>query len=118
MSTANSVSYISYLSSREDNPYHLNHIYEFSELSKKIALDTIQEVVPDMVKDICVNTVKEYLEGNIGNGVNYDIHSIAEISIKDFNKMFRSEAFSKFMSQAITDEIQKRINEIDFNIKL
>jgi hypothetical protein len=32
--------------------------------------------------------------------------------------MFKSEAFSKWLSAAVTEEIRKRINEIDVTLKL
>lgn len=118
MNTASSLSYASYLASHNDNPYHLNHIYEFTELSKRIAIETVNDIVPQMVEEVCRRTVKEYLEGNLGNSLNYDIHSIASISIKDFNKIFQSSAFSQFISDAVAEEIRKRIGEIDINLKL
>ena len=118
MNTASSGSYISYLAGHDENPNHLEHIYEFAEMSKRIALEQIYEIVPALVEEISTKIIKQYLDSKIGNGVNYDIHSIAEISIKDFQTIFRSEAVSKFMSDAITDEIRKRIQEIDFNIKI
>lgn len=118
MNTASSLSYASYLASHNDNPYHLNHIYEFTELSKRIAIEAINENVPQMVEAICSRVIKDYLNGNLNDSINYDIKSIASVSIKDFNTMFQSEKFSSFMSHAITEEIRKRISEIDFNIKL
>lgn len=118
MNTPSSSSYVSYLAGHNDNPYHLNHIYEFSELSKRITVETINEIVPSMVEDICLRVIKDYLNGNINDSINYDIKSVASVSIKDFNAMFQSEKFSTFMSNAITEEIRKRINEIDFNIKI
>ena len=118
MNTASSTSYASYLASHSDNPNHLNHIWEFTELSKRIAIETIYDIVPSLVQDICIKVVKEYLESNISSGINYDIKSIANVSIKDFNTMFQSEAFSRFISDAVTEEIRKRINEIDINLKL
>ena len=118
MNTASSVSYISYLAGHDENPNHLEHIYEFAEMSKRIALEQIYEIVPALVEEIALKVIKQYLESNIGNGVNYDIHSVASVSIEQFNKIFRSEQFSRFMSDAITDEIRKRIQEIDFNIKI
>ena len=117
MNTVNSGSYISYLANQAEG-VHLGHVYEFAEMSKRIALEQIYEVVPALVEEIASKVIKQYLESNIGNGVNYDIHSIASVSIEQFNKIFRSEQFSRFMSDAITDEIRKRIQEIDFNIKI
>lgn len=117
MNTVNSGSYISYLANQAEG-VHLGHVYEFAEMSKRIAIEQIYEIVPALIEEISAKVIKEYLESKIGNGVNYDIHSIAEISIKDFQSIFRSEAVSKFMSEAITDEIRKRIEEISFNIKI
>lgn len=118
MHIADSVSYASHLASSEVNPNHISHIYEFAELSKRIAIEQIYEIVPSLVEDICRKTIKEYLEGNLSNSLNYDIHSIASISIKDLNAMFQSSAFSKFVSDAVAEEIRNRIGEIDLNLKL
>lgn len=118
MNTASSGSYISYLSSHNDSPYHLNHIYEFTELSKRIALETIAEVVPPMVEEVSLKIIKEFLNSSLNGSLNYDIHNIATLSIKNFNSMIQSEKWSKFISDAITDEIRKRIDEIDLTIKL
>ena len=41
-----SVSYASYLSNHSDNPYHLNHIYEFRELATMIAKEQIELYLP------------------------------------------------------------------------
>lgn len=97
---------------------HLTHILEFSELSRRIAYEVIQEVVPRMVEEVSLKVIKEYLNSNLNGSLNYDVHSLATVSIKDFNKIFKSEQFSQFISDAVADEIRKRINEIDLNIKL
>ena len=117
MNSPSSYSYQTHLMSQAEG-VHLGHIYEFSELSKRIAIETVNELVPSMVEDICSRVIKDYLNGNLNDSINYDINSIATVSIKDFNTIFKSEKFSSFMSHAITDEIRKRIDEIDFNIKL
>lgn len=118
MNTVNSTSYISHLMSSNENPNHAVHILETSELCRRIAIEQINEIVPQMVEEVCLRIIKEYLNGNLSNSLNYDIHSIASVSIADYNKMFKSESFSKFISAAVTDEIRKRISEIDFNIRL
>ena len=115
---ASSMSYASYLASHNDNPYHLSHIWEFTELSKRIAQEQIYEIVPPLVEELCAKIIKEYLEGNVGNAINYDVHSIASVSIKDFNSMFKSEAFSSWMSDAIVEVLKKRIDEIQIPLKI
>lgn len=115
MNTPSSYSYQNYLQSQAEG-VHLGHIIEFSELCRRIVLEQIYEIVPPMVEEICFKVVKDYLSGNLSNSISYDIHSIADVSIKDFSSMFHSEAFSQFMSDAIGKEIQKRIGEIEIKI--
>lgn len=118
MNTASSSSYASHLASNSDNPYHLQHIYEFSELSKRIALETIAEEVPPLIESVCIKVVKEYLNSNINGSASYDIHNIATLSIKDFNSMIQSDKWSKFISDAVSEEIRNRLDEINLTIKL
>ena len=118
MFTADSQSYISHLMSHEQNPNHAMHVLEFSELGRRLAYEVIQEVVPQMVEDTCLRVIKDYLNSSLNGSLQYDVHSLANVSIADFNKMFKSEQFSRFISDAVTDEIRKRIDEIDLNIKL
>lgn len=118
MNTASSSSYASHLASHSENPNHLEHIYEFSELSKRIALETIAEEVPPLIESVCIRVVKEYLNGSLTGSLNYDIHSIATMSIKDFNAIFQSDKFSRFISDAVSEEIRKRIDEINITLNL
>lgn len=118
MNTASSISYASYLASNSDNPYHIQHVYEFTELSKRIALETIAEVVPPMIEEVSLKVIKEYLNSSLNGSLNYDIHSLATMSIKDFNAIFSSEKFSRFISDAVSEEIRKRIDEIHIDLKL
>lgn len=118
MNSASSYSYQSYLMNHSESPYHLNHVVEFSELSRRICIETINEIVPPLVEEISSRIVKDILNGNLNDSIKYDVKSIANVSIRDFNTMFKSEAFSSWMSNAIAEEIRKRINEIDINLKL
>ena len=117
-SSADSTSYASYLASHNDNPYHLSHIWEFKELATRIAQEQIYEIVPPLVEELCKKVVNECLESNIGNAINYDIHSIATASIKDFNSIFKSEAFTRWLSDAIIEVMKKRIDEIEIPLKM
>ena len=117
MNYPSSFSYQSHLMGQADG-VHLTHIVEFSELSRRIAYEVIQEVVPQMVEDVSLKIIKEFLNSNLNGSLKYDVRSLASVSIADFNKMFKSEQFSRFISDAVTDEIRKRIDEIDLNIKL
>ena len=118
MFTADSQSYISHLMSYEQNPNHAMHILEFSELGRRLAYEVIQEVVPQMVEEVCLRVIKDYLNSSLNGSLQYDVHSLASVSIGDFNKIFKSQQFSQFVSDAVTDEIRKRIDEIQLDIKL
>ena len=118
MNYPSSFSYQSHLMSGEENPNHAMHILEFSELSRRIAYEVIQEEVPKMVEDVCLKVIKGYLNSDLSGSLKYDIHSLASVSIGDFNKIFKSQQFSQFVSDAVTDEIRKRIDEIQLDIKL
>lgn len=117
MNIASSTSYASHLMSSEQNPNHISHILEFSELSRRIAYEVIQEVVPQMIEEVCLKVIKEFLNSNLNGSLKYDVHSLASVSIGDYNKIFKSEQFSKFISDAVADEIRKRIDEIKIEIK-
>ena len=82
MSIASSSSYASYLASHNENPYHLNHIYEFTELSKRIAIEQINDIVPNMIKDICRSSIKEYIQRK-DILLNYDYLKEMDYKLKD-----------------------------------
>ena len=115
MNTPSSYSYQMHLASQAEGQ-HLTHIYEFSELSRRICLETINEVVPPLVEEICLKTIKSVLNGELNSSLKYDITSIARINIANFNKMLQSKEFSTFISTAVADEIRKHIDEIHINI--
>lgn len=112
---ADSIGYASHLASHSDNPNHLSHIWEFRELATRVAIEQIYELVPPLVADICKNTIRDAFNGAM-DSIQYDIKSIADISIKDFNEQFHSEKFSRFISGAVANEIRKRIDEIEILI--
>lgn len=116
MNYPSSFSYQSHLMGNAEG-VHLNHILEFSELSRRIAFEVIQEVVPQMVEEVSLKVIKEFLNSNLNGSLKYDVHSLASLSIGDFNKIFKSEQFSRFISDAVADEIRKRIDEIKIEIK-
>lgn len=116
MNYPSSFSYQSHLMGQAEG-VHLTHIVEFSELSRRIAYEVIQEVVPQMVEDVSLKIIKDYLNSNLNASIKYDVNSLATVSIADFNKIFKSQQFSQFISNAVTDEMRKRLDEIVINIK-
>lgn len=117
MNTPSSYSYMSYMLGHNDNPNHSEHIIQTAELCRRICLETINEVVPQMVEEVSLKVIKEFLNSNLNGSLKYDVRSLASVSIADFNKIFKSEQFSRFISDAVADEIRKRIDEIKIEIK-
>ena len=116
MNSPSSYSYQSHLMSQAEG-VHLGHIMEFSELCRRICIETINEIVPSMIEEVSLKVIKDFLNGNLSQSLKYDITSIASISIKDMNKMIQSKEFSTFISTCVADEIRKRIGEINLTIK-
>ena len=115
----NSVSYASYLASHEDNPYHLSHIWEFRELASRVAKDQIEEVVPQMINEAVSKAVNEAIGNAFSRamqGIAVDVNRIVDITIKDLNKQYHSEEVSKFLTDALTDELRKNLSNIDVNL--
>lgn len=116
MNYPSSFSYQSHLMGQAEGA-HLTHIVEFSELCRRITYEVIQDVVPHMIEEASLKIIKEYLNSNLNGSLKYDVHSLATVSIADFNKIFKSQQFSQFISDAVADEMRKRIDEIVINIK-
>ena len=68
--------YASYLSSHSDNPYHINHIYEFRELATMIAKEQIEMYLP-RIENMVNNAVNRAMSSAITqatNGMDIDIN--------------------------------------------
>lgn len=117
MNTASSSSYASYLLGKADG-IHAQHIIEQQEMCSRICREMINELVPPMIESVCIKVVKEYLNSSLNGSLNYDVHSIATMSIKDFNAIFSSDKFSKFISDAVSEEIRSRLDEINITLNL
>ena len=117
MNNASSQSYASYLASHNDNPYHLSHIWEFRELATRIAQEQINEIVPQLVRETCYKVMNEAFSGAM-KGIEYDVKSILDISIKDLNEQWHSERVTQFIGEAVREELKKSLSSIDISLIL
>ena len=79
----------------------------------------VREVVREEI-DIYMTQYKDRLAQDIESGVlsalNYDVQTIADVSIGDVNDMISSEKVSSFVSGKIAEEIGKRIHNFKLTI--
>lgn len=89
--------------------YHGGRAAQHHAEMRQIALATINEVVPPMINDICIQICTEALQDVIG-AIEWDIEEIVNISFDDMHNVFNSEKFRKVISTKIMDSIQKNLN--------
>ena len=117
--SVDSVSYASHLASREENPNHLAHIWEFRELASRVAREQIEEVVPQLVNEAVSRAVNESLSIALGRaiqGIAIDVNRIVDITVKDMNKQFHSEEISHFLAETLKAELIKGLSNIDVKL--
>ena len=89
--------------------YHGGRAAQHHAEMRQIALETIKEVVPQMIEETCVKICTAALEDVIG-AIEWDIEEVINISFDDMHNVFNSEKFRKVISTKIMDSIQKNLN--------
>ena len=119
MKSASALSYASHLASQNDNPYHLSHIWEFTELSTRIAQEQIQEtlntVLPQLVNDAVQRAMGQAFSSAM-QGIQVDVNRIVNCTIQGLNKQFHSEELDKFLAEALRDQLIKELSNIDVKL--
>ena len=83
---------------------HGGHGFEHRQEMRQIALETIKEVVPQMIEEMCVQICTAALEDVIG-AIEWDIEEVINVSFDDMHNVFNSEKFRKVISTKIMDSI-------------
>lgn len=96
--------------------YHGGRAAQHHAEMRQIALETIKEVVPPMINDICIQICTAALEDVIG-AIEWDIEEIVNVSFDDMHNVFNSEKFRKVISTKIMDSIKKNMNKPNIRIK-
>ena len=102
-----------------DNPtrdYHGGRAAQHHAEMRQIALKVIQEVVPQMIEETCVQICTAALEDVIG-AIEWDIEEVINVSFDDMHNVFNSEKFRKVISTKIMDSIKKNLNNPNIRIK-
>ena len=96
--------------------YHGGRAAQHHAEMRQIALKTVNEVVPPMINDICIQICTAALEDVIG-AIEWDIEEIVNVSFDDMHNVFNSEKFRKVISTKIMDSIKKNLNNPNIRIK-
>ena len=83
---------------------HGGHGFEHRQEMRQIALETIKEVVPQMIEEMCVQICTAALEDVIG-AIEWDIEEVINVSFDDMHNVFNSEKFRKVLLQLPRDDI-------------
>lgn len=95
---------------------HGGHGFEHRQEMRQIALETIKEVVPQMIEEMYVQICTAALEDVIG-AIEWDIEEVINVSFDDMHNVFNSEKFRKVISTKIMDSIKKNMNKPNIRIK-
>lgn len=96
--------------------YHGGRAAQHHAEMRQIALKTVNEVVPPMIEEICVQICTAALEDVIG-AIEWDIEEVINVSFDDMRNVFNSEKFRKVISTKIMDSIKKNLNNPNIRIK-
>ncbi len=113
-----SVTYAGYLSSHSDNPYHLNHIYEFRELATMIAKEQIESYLPrieSMVNSAVNRSMSSALAGAT-RAMDIDIKRIVDVTCKELNAQFHSEELSHWVAETLKVKLEDALRNIDIKL--
>lgn len=113
-----SVSYVSYLSSHSDNPYHLNHIHEFKELATMIAKEQIELYMPRIEK-VVNNSISRAMSSalaKVGKATQIDVKRIVDFTCKEVNAQFHSEELSHWVADTLKVTLEEALRNVDWKI--
>ena len=91
--------------------YHGGRARQHHAEMRQIALQTVQEVVPRLVDEICTTIWNDALQRLVG-AIDYDVNTCVSIAFDDAEKIFKSKEAQKFVSDKIVKELQREIDKI------
>ena len=97
-----------------DNPtrdYHGGRARQHHAEMRQVALETVREVVPRLVDEICTAIWNDALQRLVG-AMEYDVNTCVSIAFDDAEKIFKSKEAQKFVSDKIVKELQREIDKI------
>lgn len=97
-----------------DNPirdYHGGYARQHHAEMRQIALQTVQEVAPKLVDEICTAIWNDALQ-RLVEAMEYDVNTCVSIAFDDAEKIFKSKEAQRFISDKIVKELQREIDKI------
>ena len=114
-----SYSYASYLASREENPQHRAHIYEFQELFTMICKEQIDEYLNTKIEPMVENAVSRAMNNALARAVSatsIDVNEVVNVVVSDMNKTWHSESLRKFVADNLKAELTNALSNIDVSL--
>ena len=93
-----------------DNPtrdYHGGRAAQHHAEMRQEALQTVQEVAPKLVDEICTAIWNDALQRLVG-AMEYDVNTCVSIAFDDAEAYSKAKEAQKFISDKIVNELQKR----------
>ena len=91
--------------------YHGGYARQHHAEMRQIALQTVQEVAPKLVDEICTAIWNDALQRLVG-AMEYDVNTCVSIAFDDAEKIFKSKEAQRFISDKIVKELQREIDKI------
>ena len=114
-----SLTYASYLASKEENPQHRAHVYEFQELFTMIAKEMIDEYLNTKIEPMIENAVSKAMSNALSRAVSataIDVNEVVSVVIQDMNKEWHSESLRKFVADNLKAELTDALKNIDVSL--
>lgn len=90
--------------------YHGGRARQHHAEMRQVALETVREVVPRLVDEICTAIWNDALQRLVG-AMEYDVNTCVSIAFDDAEKIFKSKEAQKFVSDKIVKELQREIDK-------
>ena len=92
--------------------YHGGRAEEHREEMRKIAIETINEYVPQLAAEIYNNALQRLL-----GAIHYDIESVVSVAVDGIGEIFSGNKLKKVISDNIMNELKAKLTDINIKIK-
>lgn len=79
---------------------------------RQIALETIQQYVPQIAAEIYNNALQRLL-----GAIHYDVESVVSVAVDGVGEIFNGHKVKKIISDHIMQEMQARLTDMNIKIK-
>ena len=79
---------------------------------RQIALETIQQYVPQIAAEIYNNTIERLI-----GAIQYDVESVVSVAVDGIGEIFNGSKLKKVISANLMNELKARLTDINIKIK-